>query len=283
MIKSLHKKHNGQSCAILFNGPTLSDHDLTKIDCPIIGINRSWMFCDNDRKTMADMRRNWTLRPVDYHVAFDDTHWRFFANKHGDVTKLAPLITGPDGPDHAIKLELLDPVPPEVGPMCSAAVGFSWDLEKGIYLLGSISIFALQVAAYMGFTTFYLLGLDLCDRDGYGKFKGHPDSWRRRDGRFNHQHELMGYAAATLKGRVQILNVTTIEHHQAISKCSAFPKTTFEEEFSDEKRRERAGNRDRKPQQPTTRETEKSNISGAGRTGQKEKGQRKGRKGRKLG
>ena len=276
MIKSLHNKHAGEECAILLNGPTLSDYDLSLIDCTTIGVNRSWL-----------------LHDADYHVAGDDIHWtQRKPSRRGDGAYVSPLmgyppgklITGPDGPAHAIKVNDLTEKLPEVGPVqpkWRAPFGWSWDLEQGAYLCGSISLFVLQVAVYMGFAEIYLLGFDLCARDGQSKFKGHPDAWREyKAERWEpRQRELMAGVVGELQGKR--FRVTgkgdfgySIWNLSPITKCEELPRKTFEEVFIE--RKGRAGNRDRKPQQSAKAEAGRSHSKGNGDNGRKAKAKGRG-------
>jgi len=226
MINSLHNRHAGEECAVLLNGPSLDFHDLTKIDCITIGVNRSWM-----------------LHASDYHIAIDDSHWK--AKGSPLMNPAGPmLITGMDGPAHALKVPILDEKPPELGPLQQfrPPFGWSWDLEEGAYLCGSISLFALRVAVYMGFPTIYLLGFDLCAYNGYSKFKKHPESYRAYRGeRWEpRQRELMASVVMELrkeKCHAHGKSTVWIWNLSPITKCEELPRKTFEEVFIERKGR----------------------------------------------
>ncbi len=240
--------HAGEACAILCNGPTLSDHCLTKIDCVTVGLNMSWV-----------------LHDASYHVATDSR--QFYKMRKAGRWPLR-LFTGTNGPQsvtssHVTPITILE------------GDAWSWDLEKGAYLRGTVTYLALQLAAYMGFKTINMIGLDLCRRDGQPKFKGHPDNWKREiafsDKNADGQIKVMAYAAEELAGNVEVINLSPI------SACESWPKKKFEEVFSDGRRKVEA-DRGRQPDRAHGERKQTKQRSNPKRSNRANSRQKKGRK-----
>lgn len=136
-IAELKGIHRG-AVAILFNGPSLATHDLSRIKVPIIGMNRTF----SGSKSYAGPE-------PDYLCIVEDLWLR---NEH--VRKHPGLINGS-----------LDERP--IGYRATRSfrmAPFSFDLERDGFVNPvpcTTGHLALQVAVYMGFTTLYCLGLDL--------------------------------------------------------------------------------------------------------------------------
>lgn len=194
--------------AILCNGPSLDDYGrkLSQLPCETIGLNGSWL-----------------VQRSSYHVMADAAQWEHFERTTGKPPSVIPhLYTGKDGPG-MVKLEMLDTVQPR----------FSWHpLELGVYLCGTVSWVALQLAVSWKRNPIYWLGLDLsADKEtGKEKIGGAIGQWDgRAEGR---QRELMGYAAGLLmRDGLEIINVCVDETQRHRSKCWAFPVKTFAECF----------------------------------------------------
>jgi hypothetical protein len=143
-IAALAGIHSGP-VALLFNGPSLADHDLSRVKVPLIGMNR----------TFAGSKSYNGPQP-EYLCVADDVWLR---NKH--VRAHPGLING-----------TLDPRPLGYRATRSFRMApFSFDLARDGYVNPvpcTTGHLALQVAAYMGFTDIYCLGLDL----GGGHFDG---------------------------------------------------------------------------------------------------------------
>lgn len=134
--------------AILFNGPSLKQHDLFKIPCPIIGMNRTHL----GWKGYEGPQPDW-LCLID-HVWFD-------------VPKMMSALTHPaiiNGGTHKNPQGWRIPKHPRMSP-------WSFDLARDGYA-GNIpcttGYMALQLAVWMGFTEIFCLGLDM----GGGHFDG---------------------------------------------------------------------------------------------------------------
>ena len=195
----------GKRLAILCNGPSLSDHPLHKIDCETMGLNRSWKLIKSS-----------------HHVILDPEQWEYFQRETGrPLSDLGHLYTGEDGPGDT-KLRLMDSRHPR----------FSFEpIRYGAYSGRCVTWIGLQLALKLGYTTIYMLGLDLSTRKIRSrtnpkelvKFYGGETiptvAWFR-------QRELFGYAAALFSYLgVECYNVSPK------SECTAFPFASFDECF----------------------------------------------------
>lgn len=189
--------------AILCNGPSLADHDLRRIDCETIGLNRSW-----------------ELIPSTYHFMSDRAQIDMYRKARGEVDQIKGLWIPED-------LRVVANVPDSVSaykirdasyPRFSFAPG-----ELGVYLCSTVTWVALQFAVYWGYTIIYFVGLDLAPRKASGKFYGgpwHPSAEAR-------QREVLGYGAGLLRPNgFELYNVGNDK-----SKCLAFPMMGFDEAF----------------------------------------------------
>lgn len=136
-IALLKGKRSG-SVAVLFNGPSLADHDLWKIKFPIIGMNRTFVGNPNYKGPQPD-----------YLCAIDDV---WFRNKH--VLSHPRLVNGGINPMKDCYRATRD----------YRGRPFSFDLKRDGYVPltpGTTGFLALQLAVWLGFTDLYCLGLDL--------------------------------------------------------------------------------------------------------------------------
>ena len=199
-IKRYHDLHRGETCVILGNGPSLDLVDLSRIDCPTIGLNASWMVHDST-----------------YHVATDDWQLELYA-KDRDINKWTNLFTADvdygdvPTPRDCTRLTVLDH---------GGEAQWSDDLTQGVYICTTIMWPALQLARYMGFTTIYLIAFDLCAFDGRSKFQAHP----KAEAPFfeeiaDTQNRLMGWALKRLLGQARIINLFG---DPRITRCDTLP------------------------------------------------------------
>lgn len=190
--------------AILCNGPSLEDHakagNLKRIPFETIGLNSSW-----------------ELLGSSYHVMIDPAQWeRYQRITRKPLSTITNLYTGPEGPESATRLAILDSEEPR----------FSfYPVEMGAWLCGTVTWVGLQLAVYLKRNPIYFFGLDLKPRGGKGKFWGgfwDPISEPR-------QRELFGYARGLLgQSGIELINVVVNPND---SKCLSFPKRTFEQCF----------------------------------------------------
>lgn len=142
--------HEGKRLFILSSGPSLAALDLTPLRRRLVmGLNRSAILYPD----------------TNYHCTMDT---RIFTEFPDMLKKSRYLFTFEDRP-FGIPLKLL------------GAEGFSFDLAKGIYSGYTVSYFALQVAAYMGFRQIFYLGLDLKNQGDKTHFFGHDFHSRLHD------------------------------------------------------------------------------------------------------
>lgn len=197
--------------AILCNGPSLLDHanagNLLRIPCETIGVNRSWEVAGSS-----------------HHVMIDTNQWGYYKRIAGKGLETIPNLytgkhyTGGDKPPpSATHLNVLDTVEPR----------FSLDpFGFGVWLCGTVTWVALQLAVFWKSNPVYFFGLDLMPRGCNGKFWG--GTWDpHMEAR---QRELFGYARGYLGGAlgIELINVVINENH---TRCHAFPKRRFAEVF----------------------------------------------------
>lgn len=186
-ISELKGKHQGK-VAIFFNGRSLASHDLTQIKCPIIGMNRT----HHGHPTY--------FGPQPDYLCIVDTNW---LNKKS-VQEHPGLINGSNDPrPYGYRV-----------PKSQRMRPFSFDLKRDGALAVTTGMLALQVAAYLGFTDIYCLGLDL-----HGL---HFDETKSGNNMLA-QERLCVEAAPLLKQRGINVWVCGSDH----SWCKAFPAAPF--------------------------------------------------------
>ncbi len=206
--------------AILCNGPTLLDHDLSKLatySCPTIGLNRSW-----------------ELLPSPHHVMIDPLQWGMYKRVTGHHIKDWPkgtLYIGKEGLPGARNVTQLNVIE-------SSSPRFSFDPLDHVYLCGSVTWVALQLAVHLRYDPIYFIGLDLMPRGSHGKFWG-GEFFPFMEAR---QRELFGYARGLFAvpyfvERIDVgksacaypecVNVNTLDK----TRVRAFPIKPFEEVF----------------------------------------------------
>jgi hypothetical protein len=133
--------HRDRRVFILASGPSLAKVDLGRLSRRIvIGLNRSFLVYPD----------------AHYHCTMDQ---RLFDEYPVELRRSRYLFTL-EGRPFGIPLHLL------------GSEGFSFDLEEGVYSGYTVSYLALQLAAYMGFTEIFFLGLDLKHAPGHTHFFG---------------------------------------------------------------------------------------------------------------
>lgn len=129
--------HAGKSVAILGNGPSLIGHDLTRLP-RIISTNRALSLVSNPT----------------YHCCLESTHALREPVVYQALAKAGKLfVAGEWEQGHVVPL------------FNGGPVKFSRDLTEGVVTqigtVGSVVYFALQLAAWMGLSPIYLVGVDL--------------------------------------------------------------------------------------------------------------------------
>ncbi len=178
-LPALRGKHSGRTF-ILGNGPSLADHDLSKIPEPTFGVNRSFMV-------------NWST----YHVALDHLTFREHDEELRRIAVKSTIFSATNR------------YPPEADYVTEVTnlgddIGWSWDMEQGVYPRFS-TYMAMQLAVWIGFDDIVLLGTDLGPRGGGAEQRGHFFSQGRDDnpwiGDARFQSECFGYAAGVFAER----------------------------------------------------------------------------------
>lgn len=203
--------HRGERVAILANGPSLNDHDLSRIKCKVIGVNRAWEKYECDYLCIVEAIQ---LEPLIQ--ARQEINWLFC----GGVSE--EHLQGLGYAGGAVHIPAKNKSSQAGIPM----LGWSWDLEKGVFYRG-VSYMALQAAVFMGFREIIFVALDLKPRDGHGWFyerEGEPAPRMQAA-----QCEAFGYAAGLLdKTGVRVYN------SNPKSACTAFPRVPFNDLFTGE-------------------------------------------------
>lgn len=182
--------HAGQAVAILANGASILDHDLGAITCPTIGTNRSFDLHWPTYHIVIDKKQDQGLAKDAFRRLADEG--RLFVA--GAYWKMGTKI-----PFHLGDLK------------------FSRDLEKdgvveSLNGVGSIAYSALQLAAFLGFSPIYFLGLDLHGDHFHKEWKPSPLMER--------QNDLFDQTPSDLA----VINVGSPE-----TRCRRFPKVAFAE------------------------------------------------------
>lgn len=140
-VEDFKNIHKGKRLFVLASGPSLTDFDLSLLKHRMVmGLNRSFLAWPDSY----------------YHCVFDH---RLFEEYEAELKKVRCVLTL-EGRPWGVPVRLL------------GGVGFSWDIQQGIYSGYTIAFFALQVAVYMGFSEIVYLGLDLQHRERQTHFFG---------------------------------------------------------------------------------------------------------------
>ncbi len=193
-IEEFNGRHKEKNLFILASGPSLNDLDLEPLRRRLtMGLNRSFMAYPEPY----------------YHCVFD---YRLFDLYPEELSKCRILFTL-EGRPFGLPLNLL------------GSKGFSYDLNEGIYSGFTISYFALQLAAYMGFQRIFFLGLDLKLLGNKTHFFGHDyHSKDHEDTEFPKMLEAFNSMAPVLKSKGhQIYNCSKD------SELKCFPYMSYED------------------------------------------------------
>lgn len=189
-IAELKGIHFG-AVALLFNGPSLSNHDLFRIKTPIIGMNR----------THAGNKGYDGPQP-DYLCVIDEIWFHI-----QDVLNHPGLING--GVNRVDKGHRAT--------RSFRAAPFSFDLAHDGYVFpvpGTTGFLALQLAVYMGFDQIHCLGLDLNGSHFDGSTGSQHYNWMKRH-----------FARMAPLLRERGIDVYVCGNPQ--SKCDVFPHSDF--------------------------------------------------------
>ncbi len=187
---------------ILGNGPSWKQHDLNRIDCPIIGLNQAWRMCE-----------------CDYYCADDRDQFRWYHEAHGEVESWAPLFCCErENDDRLVPARAIRLKPHYI----NGRKRFSLDLRNGVYLNHTIASYGFQLAVWMlGNTgTIYLLGID-CTGPSFGG--GVIPQYKHEN-----QRETLAYIRGFLDGCRPGIEVYTLSQ---IMTSFAFDRMHFHEAF----------------------------------------------------
>lgn len=183
--------HQGKNLFILASGPSLEDLDLSLLKNKIVmGLNRSIL-----------------VYPAPYYqCVFDYRLFDLYLDSFKKVRQLFTLEGRPLG----LTLKLL------------GGEGFSADLEEGIFSGYTISYFALQVAAYMGFKKIIFLGLDLKHSGPKTHFFGQdPQTVNHEQTEFPRMKKMLDFGAKTLANTdIEVFNCSPTSTLDSFKKIS---------------------------------------------------------------
>lgn len=192
--------HAGETCAILANGSSILEHDLSRVRCKTLGVNRAWEL----------------LWPT-YHLTLERAHYDADPAVYDRLASEGRLFhMGALPVGHVI---------PNAAPFPGAKRARFWsdDLTVGavsqVGTVGSVAYVALQLAAYLGFAVVYFLGLDLGGEHFHGCWPASPEIAR--------QNVLFQHAAHALRDRVAVWNVGSPDTRDRV-----WPRISFEEAFA---------------------------------------------------
>ena len=183
--------HQGKNLFILASGPSLNDLDLNLLKNKIVmGLNRSILVYPSPY----------------YQCVFDYRLFDLYLDSFKEVRQLFTLEDRPLG----LPLKLL------------GGEGFSTDLEEGIYSGYTISYFALQVAAYMGFKKIIFLGLDLKHKGPNTHFFGQDSQTvNHEQTEFPRMKKMLDFGAKTLANTdIEVFNCSPTSTLDSFNKIS---------------------------------------------------------------
>jgi predicted neuraminidase len=188
-FKNIHK---GKRCFILASGPTVNNLDLDKLENEIvIGVNRAGLIYEDCQYTCSMAEHAF----ANFGALLKDSKELF-------CTQCRPF---------GISMRML------------GIRGFSFDLEEGIYTGQTISMVALQVAVYLGFTDIIFLGLDLKNSETHTHFFG------RESLNVGHEETMYPKMKEAFEEAMDILNKKEIRVRNASTVCdlNCIPKVDY--------------------------------------------------------
>jgi len=218
--------HAGKRIVLTATGPSLLDHDLSRVNGYVVAICEAWKFLRSDALVYFDSpQHDWFLEG-----------WPSIEAEKGWPKPL--LFTGTGRTYGDVHLTALNTYSPANIPR----LDFSFDLNEGVYLR-STPYLAMQLAAWMlqreprdgsgwgpprGEIVF--LGLDLKERETGEVILGHAGSERAFNKRAEAvQREVLTYGYALLKERgVRVWNCSLA------SELTSIPRVKFEDVFAKE-------------------------------------------------
>lgn len=154
-IEKFKNIHKGESCFIIGHGPSLRTSDLDILDeMNIITFSMNWTFKLFDK----------TKWKPDYYVAMDrkmidrysEFKWENYTKRKCFIADASETFWRENKSTNNIKYH-------SIRNMRNAK--FSDDVSRRVYFGNTVAYDCLQIAAYMGFKTIYLLGMDLVPYD----------------------------------------------------------------------------------------------------------------------
>ncbi len=203
-MNQFHNRHAGQKCAILANGESVRDFDLSKWRHVTFGINRSWEITSSPYHCLIDANQlEWA---VEFNIKFKWLFIGFSENPESEKAK----------ENEKRKRELIKQVDALAvfglpGHEKRYGLGFCTDLINEQFFIPNVPYMDLQIAAWMGFKEIHFWGLDL-----HG-CKFWDAKWEIPQATAQLQNRQFKYANRELKKLgVRVIN------HSAGTHCTAF-------------------------------------------------------------
>lgn len=173
MLRKFKNLHEGETCLIIGNGPSL-------IDCPIELLDKYLSFGANKIYTMYDWERftgsndrvdEKTKEKLKAFDGFVPTYYTVIDEHmiHNVAAELINLVNGGYKPE-ALFIRRPYPVPGSYQINTIVHAGWSNNINKAVVMGGTVTYANLQIAKYMGFKTVLLVGVD----HNYPTFEGVP-------------------------------------------------------------------------------------------------------------
>lgn len=141
MLKRFHNKHEGETCVIMGNGPSLKD-------CPLELLDKYITFGAN--KVYKLKRRNGSGFVPNYYTVIDE-HM---------IHNVTSVITQPLFDPDAMFIRRPYPVPGSYQINCVVQPGYSVNINNAVVMGGTVTYGQIQIADYMGFDIALLVGVD---------------------------------------------------------------------------------------------------------------------------
>lgn len=220
-IEDYRQRHAGKRVVLLGNGPTLrnwSQEEVDDMEGWVIGINRSWA-----RSRDGSFKG---FKGTDYHCFLSGPHAQDLAD--GCVsTRLAIFPRSLEFIVNCAESRFKDFI--TINQMASGYMpgAFEFDMSRGVSTKFA-GYFAMQIAAWMGFSEWILLGFDAHDREGHAHDENPAKGLITRQGMREWNHGVKAWAD-NRKGAqaVTILNAnpdSAIEEFEKVSKEALFER-----------------------------------------------------------
>lgn len=147
MLRKFNNIHEGETCVIIGCGPSLKETPRDLLDKYItFGANKIFALYIGDPAIPEEL------------IGFAPTYYTLVDDKM--IFDCVPVLAGIDWPTKEIFVRRGTPLPGANFLRVEIRSGISRDINVDVVLGGTVTYVNLQIAAYMGFTTALLVGLD---------------------------------------------------------------------------------------------------------------------------